>query len=216
MFTTSLLRINMRDRTTAQRLLDEGLRLFAAQGYRRTTVGQIEAAAGLSPRSGALYKHFGSKQELLAAAVERHLQEVEGMRGVLDLMPLGDLKAELTLLARWLLADLDRHRELFLLFEKEGADLPELRDRYYEEVGEFGYRLGAEFIERSVFAHTDEADIDAEVLAAITMNALVNQRRSEWTFGRKPLGLSDEALIEGVVLVLLLAARASKDQRPPP
>lgn len=193
----------MEDTSTRQRLLKEGLRLFADQGYERTTVGQIEAAAGLSSRSGALYKHFGSKQELLAAAVERHLHEVEGIRGVLELMPLGDLKAELTLMARWLLADLDRHKELFLVFEKEGTDLPELRDRYYEEVGEFGYRLGAEFIERSILMHRDEGDVSAEVMAAVALNALVNHRRSEWTFGRKPLGLSDEALTEGIVQILL-------------
>src|SRR3712207_3652118 len=121
----------MAEKTTRQRLLDEGLRLFAQRGFRRTTVGEIEEAAGLSPRSGGLYKHFRSKQELLAAAVERHLHEIETIGEVLELMPLGDLRAELTLLARWILGDLERHRELFLVLEKEGADLRELRDRYY-------------------------------------------------------------------------------------
>lgn len=198
------------DKTTRERLLEAGLALFSQQGFRRTTVGDIEKRAGLAPRSGALYKHFRSKRELLAAAVERHLHEIETIRTVLDLMPLGDLRAELTLLARWVLADLDRHRELLLVFEKEGGDLAELRDRYYEEVGEFGYRVGADFLRRALDAAG--AHIHPEVLATITMNALVNQRRCEWTFGRKPLGLDDAQLVEGVVEVVMRFAGG--DQTP--
>jgi AcrR family transcriptional regulator len=197
------------DKTTRERLLQAGLALFSQQGFRRTTVGDIEERAGLAPRSGALYKHFGSKQELLAAAVERHLHEVETIQTVLDLMPLGDLRAELTLLARWVLADLDRHRELLLVFEKEGDNLAELRDRYYEEVGEFGYRVGADFLRRALDAAG--AHIDPEVLATVTMNALVNQRRCEWTFGRKPLGLDDTQLVEGVVEVVMRFAGGDRN-----
>ena len=44
--------------STRQRLLDEGMRLFAERGFRATGVGDIEAAAGLQPRRGALYKHL--------------------------------------------------------------------------------------------------------------------------------------------------------------
>ena len=193
----------MPDRSTRQRLLDEGLHLFAARGFKRTTVGAIESAAGLSPRSGALYKHFGSKHELLASAVARHLHEIQSIGGVLDLMPLGDLRAELTLLARWILADLERHRELFLVFEKEGADLQDLKDRYFEEVGALGYRLGAEYVERILSDRDDLSAVGAQELAAVAMNALVNHRRCEWTFGRKPLDLEDEQLVKGVVEVLI-------------
>ncbi|HVF52257.1 MAG TPA: helix-turn-helix domain-containing protein [Actinomycetota bacterium] len=200
----------LRDKATKERLLEAGLRLFAQRGFRRTTVGDIEELAGLAPRSGAMYKHFANKRELLAAAVERHLHEVETIRNVLDLMPLGDLRAELMLLARWILADLDRNRELFLVFEKEGDNLADLRDRYYEDVGEFGYRIGAEFLRRALDAA--KADIDPEVLVTVTMNALVNQRRCEWTFGRKPLGLDDGQLVEGVVEIVM---RFATDDRTP-
>lgn len=188
-------------KTTKERLLEAGLQLFSKRGFRRTTVGDIEQLAGLAPRRGALYKHFGSKQELLAAAVERHLHEVETIRTFVDLMPLGDLRAELTLLARWILADLDRHRELFLVFEKEGDELTDLRDRYYNEVGELGYQVGAEFLRRAL--DPARSHVDPEALATVTMNALVNQRRCEWTFGRKPLGLDDVRLVEAVVEVVM-------------
>ena len=53
-------------RSTRQRLVAEAMRLFGEQGYAATTVAEIEAAAGLSPGSGSLYRHFPSKQALLA------------------------------------------------------------------------------------------------------------------------------------------------------
>ncbi|SDR82630.1 TetR/AcrR family transcriptional regulator [Microlunatus soli] len=56
-----------------ERILTEGMRLFGEQGYAATSIAQIEEAAGLSPGSGSLYKHFRSKQELLAAGLDRLL-----------------------------------------------------------------------------------------------------------------------------------------------
>jgi DNA-binding transcriptional regulator YbjK len=53
-------------RPTRQRIIDQAMRLFGEQGYAATTIAQIEAAAGLSPGSGSLYRHFPSKQALLA------------------------------------------------------------------------------------------------------------------------------------------------------
>ncbi|TIW87792.1 MAG: helix-turn-helix transcriptional regulator, partial [Mesorhizobium sp.] len=54
-----------------ERILREAIRLFAERGYDRTSVPEIQEAAGLSRGSGALYKHFPSKEALLAAAIDR-------------------------------------------------------------------------------------------------------------------------------------------------
>src|SRR2546429_239307 len=51
--------------TTRYRILREAARLFAGKGFKGTTVAEIEAAAGLSPGSGALYAHFGTKEDVL-------------------------------------------------------------------------------------------------------------------------------------------------------
>lgn len=193
------------DRTTRERLLESGLRLFAERGFRGTTVGDVEAAAGLVPRSGALYKHFGSKKELLSAVVERHLLELQTVGRIVDLMPLGDLRAELTLLARWVIRELDRQRELMLVFEKEGDELHDLRDRFYE-VGDLSYRVAVDYIRRLVKDSPQLQRVDPEALAAIAMNALVNHRRCEWTFQRKPLDLDDERMVAGLVDVLMRLA----------
>jgi AcrR family transcriptional regulator len=88
---------------TRERLLRAAADVFARQGYDGTRVADIAATAGVS--NGALYAHFGSKAELLVAALRAH-----GRR------PLADLFA----------ADPDRPvAELLLVI---GRRLPHRRD----------------------------------------------------------------------------------------
>jgi AcrR family transcriptional regulator len=60
-------------RSTRERIVSEALRLFAERGYAATSVAEIEAAAGLSPGAGGLYRHFRSKEDVLTAAVREHI-----------------------------------------------------------------------------------------------------------------------------------------------
>ncbi|MEV5413795.1 helix-turn-helix domain-containing protein [Thermopolyspora sp. NPDC052614] len=55
---------------TRKRLLRAAADVFAQRGYDGTRVADIAAAAGVS--NGALYAHFGSKVELLVAALREH------------------------------------------------------------------------------------------------------------------------------------------------
>jgi len=55
---------------TRERLLRGAAEVFARRGYDGTRVADIAAAAGVS--NGALYAHFGSKAELLVAALRAH------------------------------------------------------------------------------------------------------------------------------------------------
>src|SRR5579864_3804062 len=55
---------------TRSRLLRAAADAFAVRGYDGTRVADIAAAAGVS--NGALYAHFGSKAELLVAALHAH------------------------------------------------------------------------------------------------------------------------------------------------
>lgn len=57
--------------------MQETLLMVAEKGLGGTAVIDIEAAAGLSPGSGAFYRHFHSKEEALTAAVQH---EVERLR----------------------------------------------------------------------------------------------------------------------------------------
>lgn len=57
------------DRRRAE-LVDTALKLFAEQGFRGTTIADIAAATGTA--HGLVYHYFRSKEELLAAILERH------------------------------------------------------------------------------------------------------------------------------------------------
>jgi TetR/AcrR family transcriptional regulator, transcriptional repressor for nem operon len=50
-----------------ERILQEASRLFRERGFENVSVGEVMKAAGLT--HGAFYAHFGSKEELQAAAV---------------------------------------------------------------------------------------------------------------------------------------------------
>lgn len=188
-----------REEGTKDRLLGEGMRLFAERGFKGTTVADIERAAGLVPRSGGLYKHFASKRALLEAGVDRHTQQLESMQSVVDLLPLGDLRAELTLVARWLLGELVRQREAIVVIEKEGAAFPDLRDRFFAGVIERGYRQAAELGRRWLKELPVTVDVDA--LATLVVGSLINYRWAEWTFGRDPLDVDEERFVQTFVAV---------------
>ena len=59
---------------TRERLLQAAADVFARRGYDGTRVADIAAAAGVS--HGALYAHFGSKAELMVAALRTHGRKI--------------------------------------------------------------------------------------------------------------------------------------------
>jgi AcrR family transcriptional regulator len=183
---------------TRDRLITAAMSLFAQRGTRGTTIGDIEEDAGLTRRGGAFYKHFGSKDEILEAGIERQIREVESMRGVLELLPLGDLRAELTLLCRWFLTELSREREMTRVFEKEGEQIPALRDRMLERVIQVGYRQAAELAQRWVKEYAIE-DVDVDAVVTMLVGAIVNYRRTQWTFGGAPLGVDENRFVDAWV-----------------
>src|SRR5262245_27477565 len=190
---------------TRERLIDATLRLVAERGFDGTSVGDIEVGAGLAPRSGALYKYFDSKLAVLEAALEQHLTALEQIE--VDLVaeaPRPD-RAEIESVARWLLTELDAEQTITHVVEREGDRLPELRDRMRRGVSDRGYRIAAATIERWAGA-IGAPPIDQEALAVLLIGALINLRRSTWTFGSPPLGVDDERALDtfvGLVALLL-------------
>ena len=147
--------------STRDRLLAAALRLFAERGYGRTTMGDIEEAAGFTRRGGTLYHYFPSKAAVLEAALERHTDAVADVGGLARLLPLPDRHSELLLLAKWLLGELDRQRELVRFVEKEGEQLAETRDRLSHSLVDAGYRWTAQY-GRTLL---EDGDWDLEALA---------------------------------------------------
>lgn len=166
------------------------MELFAQKGFRATTVGEIEAAAGLVPRRGALYKHFADKQTLLTAALEQHVGDVAVLTDTMDDLPVGEPRSELTLLCRWLLDELTAQRPVTRLLEKEGNQFPELVTQMCDEVIQVGYRQAAAYARQRL-----PGAADPEALAAIAVGSVVNYRRMQWTFGAPPLEIEEDRFI---------------------
>lgn len=187
--------ITEREPTTRERIISEAMRLFAERGYRGTTVGDIEEAAGLSPRAGGLYKHFASKDEVVTAGIERHVAEIEEMHSAMDMMPLGDVRAELTLIARWALHELQSEQDLMKIVFRDGDQFPNLVELFTERIVNRGYREAAAVIGR-IFDQAGVVDRDPDAIAAIALGSLVHYRVEEAMFGRPPAGVGEEEFVE--------------------
>lgn len=188
---------------TRDRLLAAGMDLFARQGFKATTVGEIEEAAGLVPRRGALYKHFASKQALLEAGLEVHLVAVDQVIDLLGGGPSADPVDEVRAIGAWLLGELATEEQLTLILEKEGDRLPEFRDRFRDRISDAGYRAAGAAIRRWAIAEAPEgvdvSEVDFDALGVVVTGALINFRRSGWTFRSDPIGVDAERVLDAWV-----------------
>jgi len=191
--------------TTRERIVTEAMRLFAAQGFRGTTVGEIEQAAGLAPRAGGLYKHFRSKEDVLEAAIERRVSEIAEFDPAIEMLPLGDPRAELLLVGRWGLTELAAEMPLMKVVQKDGDRFPELVAKVRERIIARGHRQGVAIVTRILGETLDDRQIEA--LVSVALGALVGYRIEETMFGPRPVGEEDflEAWVE---LLMAYAARA--------
>jgi AcrR family transcriptional regulator len=182
------------------------IELFAERGFDGTSVGELERTAGLAPRSGALYQHFkGGKRELLRAAIERELHAIDELGSVMEMLPLGDLRAELTLLARWNLGSLERRAELARFVRRDAARLPpELRDELYDRLVGRPYEQVVTWLQGR-FKGPDPPDLHALALVLVeSISAYHSLRR---TFGRTPDDVDDERFIAAWVETAVSVAR---------
>ena len=174
---------------TKQRLLDAGVRLFAEKGFSETTVGDIEAAVGLQPRRGALYRHFPSKEALLQVALKQHLDSLADADPNLQQLPSTDTRTEALTIGRWLLAEVDREQPIVRILEQDGDLLVALRDSFRRHLVDAGYVMVEQWLRGNA------GTIDVEAVAVVLLGSLVNYRRSTWTFGKKPLGMDEERFL---------------------
>jgi AcrR family transcriptional regulator len=63
-----------RSKATVDALLDATARILVREGYDRASTNKIAIAAGVS--IGSLYQYFPSKEALVAAVIERHVEEM--------------------------------------------------------------------------------------------------------------------------------------------
>lgn len=172
---------------TRDRLLDEAMRLFGERGYDATSVAEIERSAGLTPGAGGLFHHFRTKEAVLLAGVERQLARLDAVRKIRGAIPpLGDLRAELTLVARYVFLELEEEQELLRVLISEGRQRPELLSGAVEQVvrGTF-----------DVFAALLTREGGSEVGAALALGSLVAFASAELLLGQSPVEADREEVV---------------------
>jgi AcrR family transcriptional regulator len=179
--------------TTSERIVDEAMRLFSEHGYSGTSIAKIEAAAGLTPGAGGIYHHFKSKEALLAAGIERHLARLQSLRDIRRVLGnLGDLKAELTLTARYVLAELDAESELLRILASEARNRPQQLTAAVEQLISSTFTGFATWI--TEHAERSIADDEATALAVFGLGSLLSSRLLGNVLGIPSL-VDDKALI---------------------
>ena len=159
------------------------MRLFAEQGYKATTITQIEAAAGLSPGAGGLYRHIGSKRELLVAAFDRVLDSRRAAQGMPGIADLTDARTAISVAGHAVLAYVAADRDLYRLVLRGGADLPVDLTDVYQRLFQPGFDEVAGWLAQLA---GNRHGFDAAAVAAVALSSLFYFAISEFTYGRPP------------------------------
>ena len=172
---------------TKERLLDEAMRLFGERGYDATSVAEIERSAGLTPGAGGLFHHFRTKEAVLEAGIERHLARLAAVRQIRGAIPpLGDVRAELTLVARYVFLELEEEQELLRVLVSEGRQRPQLLSGAVEQVVRGTFDEFAALLARSG---------GTEIGAALALGSLVAFASAELLLGQAPVDAEREDVI---------------------
>lgn len=131
---------------TREKIRLAALRLIIKNGYVKTSIADIERAAGLAPRTGAFYRHYASKADLAVEIGETSIIETRADLG-LDKLPLGDTRSELVMIAKGYLKAAQRQAPF--------ADLIH-ETRKLEKIRELERRVSEELLEALLGWLTDK------------------------------------------------------------
>lgn len=180
---------------TRERLLEAAVELFGQKGYSATSVGEIEAAAGLAPRSGALYKHFPSKRALLEAVLDRRADVSRRGREIAESLLRGDIRAEARAYGEGSLRIISADQPLLRILMREGDNLPELRDEFHARIVRSGHTSTVTWLSKAVeLTGAREPDLDG--LAALILGSIIDYCVLDTLFGRPAGDLSEERFLE--------------------
>jgi AcrR family transcriptional regulator len=190
---------------TRDRLLDAAIRLFARQGYAETSIADIQRACGLSAGSGALYKHFTCKRELLEAATRRFADRLANDRNRFDANP-GDGTEDVLRRAATLIWDgIEENSPLLRVIFREPA-FPDLADELWSAITENAYRRFASGLRVVVDAGVTRID-DPEATAAVLVASLAYYPMVRLLIGHTPGEIDRDRYLEAWIS----HARASLD-----
>ncbi|GAA4872514.1 TetR/AcrR family transcriptional regulator [Paenibacillus vulneris] len=111
---------------SAEKLLRAAIDLISEKGYHSVTTEEIASSADLSEKT--LFRHFGSKQNLLEAALER-FHYAEEMRALFNEQIVWELEADLLSISKKYHDIMNRDRKLILIALKDEVHIPGFKER---------------------------------------------------------------------------------------
>lgn len=198
--------------STRDRIIDEAMRLFGERGFKGASVAQIEAAAGLSPGAGGLYHHFVSKEEVLAAGIERHLARLDALRDIRRLIAgVGDLRAELTITARYFLAELDSQAELLRVLVSENRSRGHLLTAAVDQLIATTFESFGDWLQQAAGEALSPAR--ARTVATLALGSLLSSRLLRNVIGVEAYSPPDDELVDAwVEMVTALLGDGHRDE----
>ncbi len=159
------------ERSTRERLLDAAIALFARQGYAATSVAEIQQACGLSPGSGALYKHFESKSALLLEATRRQVNRMVAMREEDDRTRPADTREALRRGATRIWDTIEANGDLLRVMFREPEAIEDFADELWPAVTLTAYEGMDSASSGAKSAGSSQVE-DAEATSAVLLAAL--------------------------------------------
>ncbi|KUP25105.1 TetR/AcrR family transcriptional regulator [Paenibacillus sp. DMB5] len=154
-------------KNTGDKLLLAAIDLMASKGYKGVTTQEIAAAAGLSEKT--LFRHFGSKQNLLEAAFDR-FHYAEEMTRLFNEKLVWELETDLLLISRTYHEIMNRNRKMIMISVKEADHLPGFRERTIKHPKQFIEILTRYFTEMTSQGKLIETNAEMQAYSFISMN----------------------------------------------
>jgi AcrR family transcriptional regulator len=196
------------------RLLAEALKLFAAKGYAATSVADIQRASGLAPGSGALYKHFASKRELLEAAVSHRIDSIVEAREQFDAGQPGSVEQAVRTAGQLIWSNLNQSEDLLKVMLREPEVLGDLDEKTWQVITDNAYQRFAD--ELSASNRSGRTSIpDPEAAAAVAIASLSYAATLQALSGRLPGNVDEDRYFEAwVSQTVSMLAQHTNPRRP--
>lgn len=194
------------------RLLATALKLFAAKGYAATSVAHIQQAAGLAPGSGALYKHFGSKRELLEAAVSHRIDAIVSAREQYDAGNPKTVEEAVRSAGQLIWTNLTQSEELLRVMLREPDELGELDEKTWQVITDNAYQRFADELAASNRSGRTQIP-DPEATAAVAIAGLSYAATLQALTGRLPGNVDHERFFEAWVTQTVSTIKQHRSQK---
>ncbi|MEO1240484.1 MAG: helix-turn-helix domain-containing protein [Pseudomonadota bacterium] len=172
-------------KTSKEELAEIALELFSKNGFKETSVGDIEDAAGLKRRAGGFYRHFSSKEAVLFESLQNMGTEIVAEIQLEDVLVQESIRAELMFIAKRLISHARQYRTLRLLLQREAHKMPTLRDMMQKANMKLAKQDVVPWAEHALkrIGRDDDPTSFAFVIFGPVLLYLISQDRNQPAFG---------------------------------